>query len=229
MTGSSGLIGARTADRLSAEFRVAGLDRPGEPHPPSSVENIPCDLTSDDSVVQALTMVKGRFGSDIAAVVHLAAYFDFSGEPSSKYSEVTVEGTRRLLRALHTLGFRVARFIFSSTMLVHKPCEPGEAITEDWPLDPRWPYPHQKWRRSGCLRPNGGTIRRLSCELPGCMTMTVTPFRWRIKSSASTNVTLRAKCFPVISPTVNPFCISKTWSTPLCAWSNVARLCPRRQ
>ena len=144
VTGSSGLIGARTADRLSAEFRVAGLDRPGEPHPPSSVENIPCDLTSDDSVVQALTMVKGRFGSDIAAVVHLAAYFDFSGEPSSKYSEVTVEGTRRLLRALHTLGFRVARFIFSSTMLVHKPCEPGEAITEDWPLDPRWPYPQSK-------------------------------------------------------------------------------------
>ena len=73
VTGSSGLIGARTADRLSAQFRVAGLDRPGEPHPPSSADNIPCDLTSDDSVVQGLTRVNERFGLDIAAVVHLAA------------------------------------------------------------------------------------------------------------------------------------------------------------
>lgn len=73
VTGSSGLIGARTADQRSAQFRVAGLDQPDEPHPPSSVENIPSDLTSDDSVVQSLTRVKERFGLDIAAVVHLAA------------------------------------------------------------------------------------------------------------------------------------------------------------
>jgi len=73
VTGSSGLIGARTADRRSAQFRVAVLDQSGEPHPPSSVENIPCDLTSDDSVVQGLTRVNERFGLDIAAVVHLAA------------------------------------------------------------------------------------------------------------------------------------------------------------
>ncbi|MBP6200563.1 MAG: NAD(P)-dependent oxidoreductase, partial [Nitrospira sp.] len=167
VTGSSGLIGARTADRLSAQFRVAGLDRPGEPHPPSSADNIPCDLTSDDSVVQALTMVKGRFGSDIAAVVHLAAYFDFSGEPSSKYSEVTVEGTRRLLRALHALGFRVARFIFSSTMLVHKPCEPGEAITEEWPLDPRWPYPQSKVETERMLEKERGNYPTAVLRIAG--------------------------------------------------------------
>lgn len=39
-------------------------------------------------MVQALTMVKERFGLDIAAVVHLAAYFDFLSEPSSKYGEI---------------------------------------------------------------------------------------------------------------------------------------------
>ncbi len=112
-------------------------------------------------------MVKGRFGSDIAAVVHLAAYFDFSGEPSSKYSEVTVEGTRRLLRALHALGFRVARFIFSSTMLVHKPCEPGEAITEEWPLDPRWPYPQSKVETERMLEKERGNYPTAVLRIAG--------------------------------------------------------------
>ncbi len=144
VTGSSGLIGASTADRLAADFRVVGLDRPGAPHPPPSADNMPFDVTSDESVHKGLTAVRDRYGSRIAAVIHLAAYFDFSGEPNVKYKKVTVEGTRRLLRGLHALKFHVERFVFSRTMLVHAPCEPGPAITEDWPLNPRWSYPQSK-------------------------------------------------------------------------------------
>ena len=33
-------------------------------------------------------------GVHVAAVVHLAAYYDFLGEPSTKYDEITVRGTR---------------------------------------------------------------------------------------------------------------------------------------
>jgi nucleoside-diphosphate-sugar epimerase len=55
---------------------------------------------------------------------------------------VTVRGTERLLRALH--AFNVEQFIFSSTMLVHAPCALGEAIDEDWPLEPKWDYPKSK-------------------------------------------------------------------------------------
>ena len=67
--------------------------------------------------------------------MHLAAYYDFLGEPSPKYDEITVRGTGRMLRGLHELDFQVEQFIFSSTMLVHRPAEPGQLIDEDWPIE----------------------------------------------------------------------------------------------
>lgn len=167
VTGSSGLIGAQVADRLTADFRVAGLDRPGMPHPPPSVDNIPLDLTSEDSIANGLRLVRDRYGLHIAAVVHLAAYFDFSGAPSPQYKDVTVEGTRRLLRALHAGRFRVERFIFSSTMLVHAPCEPGQAITEEWPLDPRWPYPQSKVETEQVLEAERGSYPTAVLRIAG--------------------------------------------------------------
>jgi len=39
------------------------------------------------------------------AAAHLAAYYDFSGEPSPLYEEITVRGTERVLRALHRMKF----------------------------------------------------------------------------------------------------------------------------
>ena len=42
----------------------------------------------------------------IASAIHLAAYYDLSGQPNPKYDSITVEGTRRLLRGLQK-GFEV--------------------------------------------------------------------------------------------------------------------------
>jgi nucleoside-diphosphate-sugar epimerase len=92
----------------------------------------------------ATTRVRRTFGNVVASVIHLAAYYDFSGEPSLLYDEVTVGGTERLLRALR--DFRIEQFAFSSTMLVHAPCQPGQHIDEDWPLEPKWDYPDSKVR-----------------------------------------------------------------------------------
>ena len=75
-------------------------------------------------------------------MIHLAAYYDFKGEPSDLYDKVTVEGTKNLLKALQTL--KVKQFIFSSTNLVYKPSAPGEKIDEEWPLEPAWDYPESK-------------------------------------------------------------------------------------
>jgi nucleoside-diphosphate-sugar epimerase len=167
VTGASGLIGARTADRLSNDYRVIGLDRPGLPHPPLSADNVPCDISSDGSVKNALTVIRTKYGSALASVIHLAAYFDFSGEPSPKYREVTIEGTRRLLRGLHDLQFQVEQFIFSSTMLVHAPCEPGQAINESWPLDPRWPYPQSKVETEKLIDAERGSIPVVILRIAG--------------------------------------------------------------
>ena len=75
-------------------------------------------------------------GDHIASVVHLAAYYDFSGEESPLYEKVTVEGADRLLN--HLQSFELEQFVFTSTMLVHRATKPGETITEDSPLEGKW-------------------------------------------------------------------------------------------
>lgn len=142
ITGSSGLIGYSLAERLAERSHVIGFDRVGPPHPPAGVECVEVDVTSDQSVRQALEEVRSNHGDRIASVVHLAAYYDFSGEPSPQYEEITVRGTERLLRQLQS--FRVEQFVFSSTMLLHAPGKPGERITEESPIHPTWAYPASK-------------------------------------------------------------------------------------
>jgi nucleoside-diphosphate-sugar epimerase len=60
-------------------------------------------------------------------VIHLAAYYDFLGERSPKYDEITVRRTGRLLHGLRDLGFTVGQFVFSGTMLVHRPASPASS------------------------------------------------------------------------------------------------------
>lgn len=142
VTGSSGLIGFQLCKRLAGKYSVVGLDRDEPPESLEQVDSILLNLTSDESVKEALRTVRGKHGNRLASVIHLAAYYNFTGEPSSKYEEVTVQGTRRLIQGLRS--FEVEQFAFSSTMLVHAPCEPGQKINEDWPLEPKWDYPESK-------------------------------------------------------------------------------------
>ncbi|WP_424138223.1 NAD-dependent epimerase/dehydratase family protein [Roseomonas chloroacetimidivorans] len=168
LTGGSGFIGGALIPRLAgAGFHVVALDRAGPPHPPPPAEAVDADLTSDESIAAALQRVRERHGGRIAAVVHLAAYYDLSGEPSPLYNKVTVQGTARLLRGLRDLDLEVEQFVFSSTMLVHAPTEPGRPITEDAPLDPRWAYPESKVRTEALLRAEHGTIPVVLLRIAG--------------------------------------------------------------
>jgi hypothetical protein len=60
--------------------------------------DVPCHVTGEDSVAQLVSSVLRDFAEPLASVIHLAAYYDFSGEPSPLYERVTVGGTERLLR-----------------------------------------------------------------------------------------------------------------------------------
>jgi nucleoside-diphosphate-sugar epimerase len=100
-------------------------------------------------------------------VVHLAAYYDFLGDPSDKYDEITVRGTGRLLRGLRALDFDVDQFVFSSTMLVHRPAALGQFITEDWPIEPTWAYPESKVRTERLIRDERGDIPAVMLRIAG--------------------------------------------------------------
>jgi nucleoside-diphosphate-sugar epimerase len=165
VTGSSGFIGSVVVDRFAGKFNVLGLDRDKPAHAPKAMEHLETDISSDESVHQAMLQVRQRHGNRLASVIHLAAYYDFKSEPSPKYDEITVRGTERLLRELQP--FQVEQFVFSSTMLVHAPCDPGQRISEDWPLGPKWDYPQSKVTTEELIRQQHGTIPYVLLRIAG--------------------------------------------------------------
>ena len=161
-------IGDAVMRRFAGRFpTVVGFDRKAPTPPPPGCVYIPVEITSDDSVREGLTTIRDHHGAHVAAVVHLAAYYDFFGAPSPLYEEITVRGTGRLLRGLRELGFTVEQFTFSSTMLVHQSAEPGQFITEDWPLEPTWAYPKSKVRTEQLIRAERGDIPAVLLRIAG--------------------------------------------------------------
>ena len=162
ITGAAGNIGTSLAERLADDYSVVGLDRPGS-H--ADFPLIEFDLADNESVGRALSEFGSRFGQEIASVVHLAAYFDFTGEESPLYDEVNVEGTKRLLRALQP--FKVDQFVYSGTMLVHAPGNPGQTIDEEQPIEPQWAYPKSKAATEQVIRSEAGHIPYVLLHLAG--------------------------------------------------------------
>jgi nucleoside-diphosphate-sugar epimerase len=150
------------AEALRDDYRVVGMDRDrGQ----TDLPLLRVDLTSDDAVERAFRELRDRYGNRIASVIHLIAYFDFSGEQSPLYRTVNVDGTRRLLRALES--FEVEQFVYASTILVHAPCAPGERIDERQPIEPRWAYPQSKAAAEAVIREEHGKIPYVILRLAG--------------------------------------------------------------
>lgn len=165
VTGGSGLIGSRIIKKLASKYTLIGLDKTGNPFPPENVEYIGFDITLEKSIEKAMERIRYAYGDKIASVIHLAAYYDFSGAPSPLYEEVTVKGTEKLLKALQR--FDVTQFIFSSTNLIYKPSEPGQKINEDCPLEPNWEYPESKVDTEQVIRKERGPIHAAILRLAG--------------------------------------------------------------
>ena len=162
ITGAAGNIGTSLAEVLHDSYRVVGLDRPGSKADFPLVE---ADLGDDQSVAKAIAEFRDKFGKRIASVVHLAAYFDFTGEENPLYQSINVEGTRRLLRALQ--GLEVEQLVYSGTMLVHAPGRPGEPIDEGQPIEPKWAYPRSKAAAEEAVRAEHGGIPYVLLHLAG--------------------------------------------------------------
>jgi nucleoside-diphosphate-sugar epimerase len=165
ITGSSGLIGSRIGDRLAASYQVVGLDVKPPLDQTGGAAFVECDLTATESVADSMKLVREQFGGRLASVLHLAAYYDFSGEPSPLYEELTVEGTRRLLTALQ--GFDVEQFVFSSSLLIMKPAEEGEKVTETSAVEATWEYPESKIEAERVIRQMHGRIPVVILRLAG--------------------------------------------------------------
>jgi nucleoside-diphosphate-sugar epimerase len=169
VTGSAGLIGSKLIAAFAPYYQVVGLDVKRPNQEVAGAEWIECDVTKDRSVKKALGTVREKYGERIASVIHLAAYYDFSGAPSPLYRTLTVEGTRRLLKGLQM--FQVEQFVFSSTLLVMKPAEEeDEIITERSPIESveeAWDYPRSKLEAERVIQQERGSIPVVILRIAG--------------------------------------------------------------
>lgn len=162
ITGAAGNLGRSIAAIFADDYTVVGLDRSAASEPFPILE---ADLTSAQSIEAALARVQEDYGCTLASVIHLAAYFDFTGEEHPLYQKLNVEGTRHLLRALR--AFEVEQFVYASTMLVHRAGEPGQRIDEDWPIEPGWEYPRSKAEAEQVIEDEAGDIPVVILRLAG--------------------------------------------------------------
>jgi len=165
VTGGAGLLGRRICDRLASDHRVVAVDvqeQPGD----FAHGYVRMDLTDDDSVREGLRTVADRYGDAIASVTHLAAYYDFSGEPSPLYDALTVQGTRRLLEGLQELS--VGQFVLSSSVLAMRPAPVGSLLDESSPEQAEWDYPQSKLDAERVIRESRGDIPAVVLRIAGC-------------------------------------------------------------
>lgn len=163
VTGSNGFIGKAIAKKLSEKYRIIGFDQ--KTSNIKEMDSFAVDISSDSSISSALEKVREKYGNKISSVIHLAAYYSFTEETSPDYNKITVKGTEKLIELLQ--NFEVEQFVFSSTMLVHKPSVPGEKINENSPVEPSWAYPASKVAAEKVLNRKHGKIPLVNLRIAG--------------------------------------------------------------
>ncbi len=166
ITGCSGRIGSRAIERFSKEYQVVGFDLVP---PKKSYENfhfIKMDMSSEENIAQGFKQVKEKFGDYIVSMVHLAAYYTFTGDHPELYDVITVRGSELMLQ--HLQDFKCDQFIFSSTQLCMAPCKVGSKINEDSPVDANWDYPISKIKTEKIIHTKRGDISTVILRIVGC-------------------------------------------------------------
>ncbi|MBA2728699.1 MAG: NAD(P)-dependent oxidoreductase [Parachlamydiaceae bacterium] len=164
ITGANGRIGKRLIKKFADSFTIIATDNEA----PEEVEfenYFQMDVT--ESIEQCLEKIKEKFGSKIDSVIHLAAYYSFADQDWKKYQDITIEGTKKLIRNFKK-HFQLKQFIFSSTLLVYEQCKLGEKIAEDSPLKPGWEYPRSKVITEQSLHDENEDIHLVIFRIAGC-------------------------------------------------------------
>jgi nucleoside-diphosphate-sugar epimerase len=140
LIGASGFIGRHLIDVAKEDFRVLGVARTSQQacgvpvHPNISWHQL--DIGDAESVRAVFRKI--REDGDVDLVVHLAAYYDFTGETHAEYRRTNVVGLRNVLDACRDLKPRA--FLFASSVAACEFPSAGAALTESSAADGSHPY-----------------------------------------------------------------------------------------
>ncbi len=135
VTGGSGFLGRRLIGALLGRARVIGIDRRprAEAYVPDH-ENLSWhQIDLGDAAAVEETFAEIRAAGCVDAFIHLAAYYDFTGEEDPEYQRTNVAGLRHVLDASRNLGLR--RFVFASSAGAARVRRDRTPLDEDAPAD----------------------------------------------------------------------------------------------
>lgn len=152
ITGATGFLGGQLVRQMRKEYRVFALDRrtPKEAHAPEGpgIEWFRVDLGRLDQLREVFNRIREEGGAQL--LLHLAAYYDYSGEDSPEYTRTNVGGTRNVLELAEPL--RLRKFIFTSSIAACPFPEPGGTVTEETQPSASFPYARSKQMGEALIR-----------------------------------------------------------------------------
>lgn len=135
LTGASGFVGRHLLEELKHDHRIFAIARRsqhdcGAPvHP--NIAWMRVDIGDREGLRRIFREIDTAGGAE--ALLHLAAYYDFTGEDHPEYRRTNVEGTRKLLEIAQ--GSRIGRLIFASSVAACGYPRPEGLVDEATPPD----------------------------------------------------------------------------------------------
>jgi len=147
VTGASGFLGRYLLREIAQDYEIFALARrsqsqAGVPEQPN-IHWMQVDIGERDPLRSAFDWLKRQGGVEF--LIHLAAYYDFTGEDHPEYQRTNIDGLRNVLELSENLGLR--RFVFASSIAACSFPEVGGRVTEKSSPDANQVYARSK--RSG--------------------------------------------------------------------------------
>jgi nucleoside-diphosphate-sugar epimerase len=160
LTGASGFVGRHLLEDLKADYRIFAIARRsqhdcGAPiHP--NIAWLRVDIAEREDLARTFREIRTAGGA--ATLVHLAAYYDFTGEDHPEYQRTNVDGTRNVLEAARETG--IGGFVFGSSVAACGFPRPEGPVDERTPPDGAHVYAWSK-------REGERLVRELAGPMPG--------------------------------------------------------------
>lgn len=144
LTGATGFLGSSLIRHWCNDYRIFSIARrpqrlAGLP-PEAQIEWLQADIGDYQALSRVFERINALGGAEI--MLHLAGYYDFTGEYRPEYMYTNVVGTRNVLELSAPLGLR--KLFFTSSIAACPFPPPGAAITEDTPPIAPPPYSQSK-------------------------------------------------------------------------------------
>lgn len=133
--GASGFIGRHLLDDLKQDHRIFAIARRsqrecGAPlH--ANIAWMQVDIGNRDDLARTFREIVSAGGAE--TLLHLAAFYDFSGERNPEYERTNVQGTKNVLDLVDPLNLK--RFVFASSVAACSFPRPEGPINEETPPD----------------------------------------------------------------------------------------------